>query len=292
MNIGMLCEASAWRAILHLRDLIEKSEDGKQFFVRRDRDECSSVILEVERDQEVKWNAPQGYSDEAKQLFDLYVPMMMSSLRQRPYVIAHLGQSLDGHIATSNGSSQWISGHLDRIHNHRMRALCDAVLVGAETVVCDDPLLTCRTVEGRQPIRVVLDPNRRLPPHHQLFTDASTPTFILTRTRKSTSLPMHVSLLAIEEVDGTFAPSKILDVLWKQGIRRIFIEGGGATVSEFLRAQMVDRLQLTIAPVIIGSGRVGLKLPPIDSLDAALRPPTRRFLLGEDTMIECVFHGE
>ena len=90
-------------------------------------------------------------------LIDLYLPIC-SATGARPITVGHLGQSLDGFIATHAGESQFVTGEENILHLHRMRALCDAVVVGAGTVAADDPQLTTRHVSGPSPLRVVLDP--------------------------------------------------------------------------------------------------------------------------------------
>ena len=90
--------------------------------------------------------------------------------------IGHLGQSLDGFIATPSGDSQYVTGDDNIVHLHRMRALSDAVVVGAGTVATDDPQLTVRHVTGPNPLRVVFDPGRRLAQTYRVFTDDSGPT--------------------------------------------------------------------------------------------------------------------
>ena len=235
------------------------------------------------------WRAPGPVDARATHLLDLYLPIVLAPPRDRPQVVAHLAQSLDGRIATAGGSSQWISGSLDQMHNHRMRALCDAVLVGAETVIHDDPQLTCREVEGPHPMRVVVDPQRRVSLERRLFQDATAPTVIFTRVTKVTPVPDHVSVVVIDEPGEGISPKAILSALAPMGVRRLFIEGGGVTISSFLRARMLDRLQLAVAPVLIGSGRTCIQLPAIDSLDHALRPRVRWFPLEPDMLVECMF---
>jgi len=232
---------------------------------------------------------------DAARVLDVYLPLVLAPVHDRPLVIAHLAQSLDGRIATSRGTSQWISGAQDQTHNHRMRALCDAVLVGAETIIHDDPQLTCREVEGTHPMRVIVDPRARVSMDRRVFRDDAAPTVIITGAGAARAggspLPAHVSRMEIAGLDERISPAAILAALWSRKVRRVFVEGGGVTVSTFLRDGLLDRLQITVAPVIIGSGRASITLPMIDSLEHALRPRMRRFALGPDLMFECLFEA-
>ena len=102
----------------------------------------------------------------------LYGPLLQSpSAADGCFVLGRIAQSLDGRIAIASGASQWISGHEDIVHMHRLRALFDAVVVGARTVRADDPQLTTREVEGPSPVRVVLDTDRRLDARYRVFRD-------------------------------------------------------------------------------------------------------------------------
>jgi riboflavin-specific deaminase-like protein len=172
-----------------------------------------------------------------------------------------------------------------------MRALCDAVLVGSQTVLHDDPQLTVRRCTGTSPVRVVVDPERRLDATQRVFRDGAAPTLLLVAEDRAGEGPDPglAELVPIARIGGQLDPLEIRRVLARRGLVRLFVEGGGGTVSRFLAAGALDRLQITIAPVILGSGRPGLVLPEISDLADSLRPRTRRFDFGDDTLIECVF---
>jgi len=229
---------------------------------------------------------PRALSDEAMALLDLYAPLCLGPAR--PRVLAHLAQSVDGRIATADGASQFLTGAEDLDHTHRLRALFDAVLVGAGTVFNDDPRLTTRRVPGPSPVRVILDPRGRLDlGRHRLFRDGAAPTLVVRRAPLPADMPPHVTRIAppFAGDDGLDLP-ELLSLLEGHGIRRLFVEGGGVTVSRFLQARLCDRLQLTVAPVVLGSGRPALTLPPIAELDDALRPRCRRIPLGADILFD------
>src|SRR3954447_25907486 len=124
------------------------------------------------------WDALLPLTDPRQALLELYLPIT-SATSARPLTIGHLGQSLDGFIATHSGESRFVTGEENILHLHRMRALCDAVVVGAGTVAADDPQLTTRRVPGPNPLRVVLDPSRRLADHYKIFTDDSAETLYI-----------------------------------------------------------------------------------------------------------------
>jgi riboflavin-specific deaminase-like protein len=171
-----------------------------------------------------------------------------------------------------------------------MRALCDAVVVGAGTVAADDPQLTTRKVSGPSPLRVVLDPSGGLGDHYKLFTDESAETlYICTHTalRPGVTRIGQAQVVGVAETPAGMDAAGVLALLRARGCHRVFVEGGGVTVSMFLEADLLDRLQVAIAPLIIGSGRPAIRLPAREALSECRRPKYRVFRMGGDVFFDC-----
>ena len=236
---------------------------------------------------------PKGkaWNPAASRLLELYLPLCRGC-RER-FVVAHLGQSLDGRIAAANGASRWVTGDEDIVHNHRMRALFDAVVVGAGTVAHDDPQLTVRAVPGPHSVRVVLDTQRRLGAEYRVFNDGAAPTLLLCAAdlAEPGERQGQAEVLGVATSEQSLCPRAVLDCLAERGLPRVFVEGGGVTVSRFLAAGCLHRLQITIAPLILGSGRPSITLPEIEQLSAGLRPVVRRHDLGADVLFDCRLDG-
>ncbi|MCC5977441.1 MAG: RibD family protein [Salinarimonas sp.] len=206
-----------------------------------------------------------------------------------PFVVAQLGQSLDGRIATVTGHSFYINGAGALDHLHAIRAHVDAVVVGIGTVLADDPQLNVRRVAGRDPARVVIDPNGRLPADARILRDDGARRLVMRRAGRGVGLPSGVEEITLDATnDGPIPPQVILAALAEAGFARILLEGGARTISDFLHAGCIDRLHMLMAPVLIGSGKPGLSLPAIETLDGALRPETTAYLLeGGDVLFDC-----
>ena len=239
------------------------------------------------------FHPPARISEAAAQLLDLMLPLCLGDRASR-LVVAHLGQTLDGRVATPTGASQFITGQEDLCHTHRLRALCDVVLVGAQTVFHDDPRLTTRLVKGRSPVRAVLDPRARLSSTHKVFCDGAVETlWIVGRDDRQVQRPAaHVQVLRIRSEGGLLDLKELLSCLRQRGLARVFVEGGGVTVSRFIAEKLLDRLHLAVAPRIIGSGVPALSLPPVDQLCEILPVESRRFDLGQDTLFDCNLRPE
>jgi diaminohydroxyphosphoribosylaminopyrimidine deaminase/5-amino-6-(5-phosphoribosylamino)uracil reductase len=238
---------------------------------------------------EVGWKSLLPSEDPRHGLLDLYLPVC-SATTARPMTVGHLGLSLDGFIATHTGDSQFVTGHENILHLHRMRALSDAVVVGAGTVAADDPQLTTRHVPGPNPLRVVFDPARRLTAEYRIFTDVSAPTWYC--CARSLLLPGETHLgsavvVGLESTEAGPGVSHLLQLLHEHGCSRVFVEGGGVTVSAFLEANLLDRLQMAIAPLIIGDGIPAIRVSARSNLRDCLRPQYRVFRMGGDVLFDC-----
>jgi len=283
---------TAWKALLIARD--RWRIDSRAAPVRLSANAATLLELSPDRTWQSFGNAVHA---DAALLLNRYLPLLAPQL-----VIGQLGQSLDGRIATTNGHSHYVTGPESLVHLHRLRALVDAVVVGAGTVLADDPQLTVRHCPGPNPLRVVLDPLRKLPLQRRLFCDGQAPTLVLASIPAPALAPdpeaapnpdpdpaagrTETALLSVSDDGSGFAPAAVLSLLAARGAQRILVEGGGITVSRFLAAGALDRLHVVVAPMLIGSGRPGLTLPAIDHLDQALRPAHRRESLGEDVLYE------
>ena len=202
------------------------------------------------------------------------------------YVLGRIAQSLDGRIATASGASHWISGPEDIVHTHRLRALFDAVVIGAGTVRADDPQLTTRESKARRRCASCSTPTagsmraiafsargrRRCcsaPPTRPVRTASATRRCCACRVR---ARDWHIAA--------------VLAALAARGLRRVFVEGGGITVSRFLAAGALDRLHVTIAPLLIGSGIPAFTLPEVASLTDVLRFDWSVHRVGADLLVD------
>ena len=223
----------------------------------------------------------------ADPLVALYLPLCAA--RGRPFTIGHLAQSLDGFVATRRGESLFITGDENVVHMHRLRALCDAVVVGASTVLADDSRLTTRLVPGPNPLRVVIDPRRRLPASLRLFSDGAAPTLLVCDAARAQPGERFggAEVVGLPARDGRLDYAAILDLLHGRGCRTVFVEGGGATVSGFLAAGLLDRLQITVAPALLGDGLPGVRMPEVARLADARSFAYRMLRMGDDVLFDC-----
>jgi diaminohydroxyphosphoribosylaminopyrimidine deaminase/5-amino-6-(5-phosphoribosylamino)uracil reductase len=201
-------------------------------------------------------------------------------------VVAQIGQSVDGRVATNGGRGEFINGAAGLDHLHRLRALVDAVVVGVGTAVADNPQLTVRRVSGPHPVRVVIDPRGRMSSDARMLDDDGTRRIVVAGNDMECALPRGVEVLRVPLADGKAEPAAILAALAGCGLRRILIEGGSRTLSCFLAAGCLDRLHVMVAPMLLGSGQASLDLPHVKRAGDALRPPMRAHLLDDEVLFD------
>jgi riboflavin-specific deaminase-like protein len=206
----------------------------------------------------------------AATMIELYLPYCLAPMHAhrmgRAFTVSHFAQSLDGRIATSDGDARWIGCDENRLHAHRMRALCDGILIGTRTLRTDRPALTVRHAEGADPIRIVVGDADDLvcleqagPSAIMLFGDGN---------GRSSDL---VQQIVLPRTHGRIATAAILETLYGHGILSVYIEGGATTTSAFLAEGNIDVVQLHISPMIIGPGINSFTSPSIHSINDSVR---------------------
>lgn len=294
-EVGSIDADGAWQLLLALREAARR-DASSAFFALGYNSDGRAVVLDrsdagvlVTVAANGAWEARTEIDPAACELFELHLQLALSCAR-RPLVIAHLGMSLDGHIATRAGASQFITGRENIVHVHRLRALADAIVVGASTVQLDNPRLTTRHVPGGNPVRVVIDPDGRLRGDFQVFCDGAAETLVVCsqpQIRRQDGRDGPARTIGVPAGPNGLSLDGVVGALRSRGLHAILIEGGGITVSRFLTEDSVDRLQLAIAPLLIGEGRAALRLPGVESLARARRARCRHFRMGEDMLFDC-----
>ena len=218
---------------------------------------------------------------------------MNSNGRVCPRVTIHYAQTLDGRIATRTGHSQWISCDASLTLAHELRAAHDAVLVGVDTAVADNPRLTVRLAPGQSPQRIVVDSTLRIPLDLNLCTDNAAPTLIATTDRAPAERIEAVrgrgaTVIVVEQdAIGRVDLADLFGRLVGLGVRSVMIEGGGAVITSALRARLVDRLVVSIAPKVVGDGIAAVNdLNILRMGDALTFTQTRFERLGDDIIFE------
>ena len=209
----------------------------------------------------------------------------------RPFITVKAAVSLDGKMCLANGSSKWITSKLSRIHAHTLRAENDAVVVGVNTVLTDNPELTVRHVTGENPLRVVLDTRLNTPPEAKVIgTDGKC--IILSGVKSSSEKEAMLRDAGAEIIRLPYYGSRIdltaaMKPLVQRGILTLMVEGGSAVISAFMRENIADYLKMFIAPRILGEGKgfnLKMNFEDVEHSYRLLRQKTT--LLGKDIMIE------
>jgi diaminohydroxyphosphoribosylaminopyrimidine deaminase/5-amino-6-(5-phosphoribosylamino)uracil reductase len=197
----------------------------------------------------------------AEEAAELNAGFFLRLQQGRPLVTLKLATTLDGQLATSTGESRWITGDLARDRAHLLRASHDGVMIGSNTVITDDPLLTCRLpgLDHRSPVRLVLDSRLNVPLTARLVAEARrVPTWFITlrhgdAARRAALLSCGVELIEVAPTAGHMVDIvAAFHELGRRGLTRVLVEGGSTLAAVLLRAGLVDRLAWFRAPSLIG----------------------------------------
>ena len=235
---------------------------------------------------EVKKNTLLNHKDE--QSLITYLPYALipyfSKKYKKCFSIAHFAQTLDGKIASSCGNSEWIGNKKNRIHAHKMRALCDAILVGARTLQFDNPALNVRVVKGKDPTKVVVGGDKL---DFEDFKAIDKDTIVFCQNHLD--LQGNNNHISLSKNRNQYEPQKLLDTLYQKGLHSVYIEGGSYTTSTFLKHRAIDQVQVHITPMIMGSGLTGFQFEGLSSIRDAVKFCSYRFVPVGDHMM---FIGE
>jgi diaminohydroxyphosphoribosylaminopyrimidine deaminase/5-amino-6-(5-phosphoribosylamino)uracil reductase len=226
---------------------------------------------------------------QARRLNEAYLHYTRTGI---PFITIKYAQSLDGRIATASGASRWISAEASQRFVHQLRAEHDAIMVGIGTVVADDPQLTVRLVKGRNPVRICLDSQLRIPLNARVFQGEGRTLIITTAGNAQDKIEaLQVKecyvLVAQQGLDERLDLRSAMKTLAELGIASILVEGGKEVITSLLRGGLVNRMVVITAPLIIGQGIEGIGDLGITELNQAIRPSSWEIKqLGEDVVFD------
>ena len=200
--------------------------------------------------------------------------------------IGQIGQSLDAKIALNNGNSHYINEKESITYLHCLRSISDGVLVGVNTIIKDNPLLTTRKIKGQNPTRLIIDPSLKLTNKYKIFKDHNT-NIVFTTSNKIKNLN-NTTIVKLPKKDFTLG---IYNFLKKSSLKYILIEGGPTTLSHFIEQNLINYMQFIISPTLIGSGINSVKLKPITNLKKAIRRKSNFAKLGKEIVATLDFNS-
>ncbi|WP_025209395.1 bifunctional diaminohydroxyphosphoribosylaminopyrimidine deaminase/5-amino-6-(5-phosphoribosylamino)uracil reductase RibD [Hippea sp. KM1] len=265
------------RVVIAMRDVNQKARGG------------------IERLKEAGIDVRVGVlEDEAKRLNEVFIENIT---KNKPFFIMKAAMLLNGCITVKGGVSQWITSQKARRFSHRLRGTNSAVLVGINTVIMDDPLLTCRIKGYRQPKRVVLDMNMKIPISARMFSEYADNIYIITsknsdEAKKRVLESMGVNIVECSVSNGEFDPIDLSEKLLKNDICSCVVEGGSRTHGYFLKNGLYNKAYLFYAPKISGSygafNVAGFEAPKsLDGVSSLKDAKCRK--VGDDLLIEGYF---
>ena len=236
---------------------------------------------------EVTYGVEQAACEELNKVFVKYITQKL------PYVTLKIAQSLDGRIATRTGHSQWITSEPARKLAHQLRAKNDAVLVGIGTVLADDPQLSVRLAKGRNPSRIILDSQLKIPLDSNLLTDRLVHKTIIVTVSEDSQKIRQIEALGARvwqlesNVEGKVSLLALMKEISRNDMSAVMVEGGSKIITSFLRERLADHIIVVVAPKILGSGIEAIGDLGIRIVDKGIllkNLQTRK--LGDDFLIE------
>ena len=218
-----------------------------------------------------------------RQCCEIIIPLL---LKNNSNLIGQIGQSIDGKIALNNGKSHYINEKESIIYLHCLRSISDGVLVGVNTIIKDNPLLTTRKIKGQNPTRLIIDPSLKLTNKYKIFKD-NNKNIIFTNSSKRKKL-YNTTIVKFPKKNFTLSIYKYLK---NTSLKTILIEGGPTTLSHFIELKLLNYMQFIISPTIIGSGIDSLKLKPITNLKNAIRKKNTISKLGKEIIVTLDFNS-
>ena len=235
----------AWSLILNAKSAFNQNKKATKTIIIKNNK--NTFTYDFSKRKIIKKNF--HVNDKIKELFDIFLPIILNN--KNPYIIGHLAQTLDGFIATHSGESKYISCKANIEHIHRIRAISDVILVGANTVLYDNPMLTTRLVKGNNPMRLILDPKNKIKGTEKVFKNPDNNSFkIVSNKTKEKKNSFYISASK-----NGFKSNNLISLFKKLNKRIIFVEGGGYTISNFYKNGILNRLHLCISPVVVGDGK-------------------------------------
>ena len=216
-----------------------------------------------------------------KEIGQILLPILML---KKKFYIGQIGQSLDGKIALLNGNSHYINDKNSISYLHSLRSICDAVVVGVNTIRKDDPLLTTRAIKGPNPQRIIIDPSLKLTNKYQVFKDGM-PNIIFTHSKINKKFN-NTQIYKLPERNFT---NLIYQNINRLGYKLVLVEGGSKTISKFLENKLLNIMQFIIAPTIIGSGINSINIEPITNLKNVIRTKNNIFKFGKEIIVSLEF---
>lgn len=226
-----------------------------------------------------------------EQCRDLNKGFIKSVTAGMPYLIYKTAMTIDGNIATVTGHSRWITCEESRRLVHRLRSHCDAVMVGVDTILSDNPQLTVRHVKGRDPVRVIVDTHLRTPESMNVLNGPATSKTIIATCESDPAIHQRYQaqgavILVCREYDGRVEMRDLLHKLTGYGIQTILLEGGSRLAGDLLQNGLIDECIFFYAPKVVGNGFAPFAIQGITTMDEAIRLTVQRVgMSGSDVVV-------